>query len=74
MVPIATFNEHPMGFAHKTNSTHRTFFKGDHASASQLATWNNLHPYGNAFDPKRGTTYSNFHNPKEKQPIQQWPM
>jgi hypothetical protein len=74
MVPIAKFNEHPMGFAHKTNSTHRTFFKGEHASASKLSTWNNLHPYGNDFDPNRGTTYGQHHSSKDKQPIQIWPM
>lgn len=30
MVPIAKFNEHPMGFPHKTNSTYRTYHKGDY--------------------------------------------
>lgn len=64
MVPVATFNEHPRGFAHKTNSTHRTFFKGDQTKRADLATWNNLHPYGNDFDPNRGTTYGNLHNSK----------
>jgi len=58
MVPIATFNEHPMGMPHRTNSTHRTFYKGEHVDASKLATWNNLHPYGNDVDPNRMTTYS----------------
>lgn len=74
MVPVAKFNEHPMGFAHKTNSTHRTFYKGDFVPATKLATWNNLHPYGNAFDPMRGTTYSHHHSDKEVTPTQQWPM
>ncbi len=74
MVPVAKFNEHPMGMPHTTNSTHRTFYKGEHVDAAPLATWNNLHPYGNNFDPNRGTTYSNQHGFKDKQPIQQWPM
>ena len=74
MVPIATFNEHPMGFPHKTNSTSRTFHKGEFVKKADLATWNNLHPYGNDFDPNRGSTYGNKHNYKEMQPIQQWPM
>ena len=47
MVPIATFNEHPMGFAHKTNSTHRSHFDGKTCPASDIAKWNNMHPYGN---------------------------
>jgi hypothetical protein len=74
MVPVAKFNEHPMGFPHKANSTHRTFHKGEFVKATDLATWNNLHPYGNAFDPNRGTTYSQHHSDKEQHPIQQWPM
>lgn len=41
---------------------------------ADLATWNNLHPYGNDFDPNRGTTYGKMHNSKEKAPIQNWPM
>ena len=41
---------------------------------ADLATWNNLHPYGNDFDPNRGTTYGKMHNSKEKDPIQNWPM
>ena len=73
MVPIATFNEHPMGFAHKTNSTNRTFHKGQFTKRADLATWNNLHPYGNGFNPDRGTTYGNKHNEKNQPPIQQWP-
>ena len=74
MVPIATFNEHPMGFPHRTNSTNRTYHKGEWTKRADLATWNNMHPYGNGFDPNRGTTYGNMHNSKEMQPIQQWPM
>jgi hypothetical protein len=74
MVPVAKFNEHPMGFPHRTNSTHRTYHDGKYVEASKLATWNNLHPYGNDFDPNRGTTYGDKHNSKEKQPIQMWPM
>lgn len=74
MVPVAKFNEHPLGMPHKTNSTHRTFHKGEYADAAPLATWNNLHPYGNGFDPNRGTTYVQHHGTKEQQPIQQWPM
>lgn len=57
MVPIATFNEHPLGMPHKTTSTHRNFFKGEHTPRADLATWNNLHPYGNEFNPIRGTHY-----------------
>ena len=74
MVPIATFNEHPRGFAHKTNSTHRTFFKGEHVDPSKIATWNNMHPYGNNFNPDRGTHNGDKHGQKQQQPIQQWPM
>jgi hypothetical protein len=74
MVPVAKFNEHPMGFAHKTTSTHRTFHKGDSVPAAKPATWNNLRPYGNNFDPNRGTTYGHHHSDKEQHPIQQWPM
>jgi hypothetical protein len=74
MVPIATFNEHPRGFPHTANSTHRSFFKGEQTKRSDLAKWNNLHPYGNEFDPNRGTTYGNMHSFKEQQPVQQWPM
>ena len=33
-----------------------------------------MHPYGNNFDPNRGTNYSNKHGSKEQQPIQSWPM
>ena len=62
MVPVAKFNEHPMGFPHKTNSTSRTYHKGDFAQVTPIATWSNLHPYGNDFDPNRGTTYENNHN------------
>ena len=74
MVQIATFNEHPMGFPHKTNSTSRTYHKGEFVKRADLATWNNLHPYGNDFDPNRGTTYGNKHNKKDQPPIQNWPM
>lgn len=74
MVPVAKFNEHPLGMQHKTNSTSRTFHKGEFVKRADLATWNNLHPYGNQFNPGRGTTYGNKHNSKEQQPIQQWPM
>ena len=63
-----------MGFPHTANSTHRTFHKGDYVKPSDIATWNNMHPYGNNFDPNRGTTYGNKHGSKEKQPIQMWPM
>ena len=64
MVPVATFNEHPLGLPHRGNSTHRNFYKGQHADATTLATWNNMHPYGNDFDPDRGTTYKNNHGYK----------
>ena len=74
MVPIATFNEHPMGMPHTTNSTSRAFHKGEYSKKADLATWNNLHPYGNSFSPNKGTTSGNQHNKKEMQPIQQWPM
>lgn len=74
MVPIATFNEHPLGMPHRTNSTSRTYHKGEFTKRADLATWNNLHPYGNDFNPERGTTYGTKHNLKEQQPIQQWPM
>ena len=63
-----------MGFPHKTNSTSRTYHDGKHVDPSKLAKWNNLHPYGNDFDPNRGTTYGENHSSKEKQPIQIWPM
>ena len=66
MVPIATFNEHPMGFAHKTNSTNRDHFNGKGCPASDLSRWNNLHPYGNNFNPDRGTQSSDKHNTKGK--------
>lgn len=64
MVPIATFNEHPMGFAHKTNSTHRSHFTGNQCPRSDIATWKNLHPYGNDFNPDRGTHNGDKHNKK----------
>lgn len=73
MVPIATFNEHPMGFPHTTNSTHRTFFDGKTCNPSDIAKWNNLHPYGNDFNPDRGTQYGQKHSSKVKHDIQQWP-
>lgn len=47
---------------HTTNSTSRTFHKGDFTKRADLATWNNLHPYGNGFSPDRGTTYGTKHN------------
>lgn len=64
MVPIATFNEHPMGFPHKTNSTHRSHFTGNQCPRSDIATWKNLHPYGNDFNPDRGTHNGDKHNKK----------
>ena len=74
MVPVAKFNEHPLGIAHRANSTSRIFHKGEFVKRADLATWNNLHPYGNHFNPGRGTTYGVKHNLKEQQDIQQWPM
>lgn len=74
MVPVVEFNEHPHGLPHTANSTHRTFFKGDQTKKADLAKWNNLHPYGNNFDPNRGTTYGGNHNSKEQYPTQNWPM
>jgi len=64
MVPVAKFNEHPMGFPHRTNSTNRTYHKGEHGDAAPLARWNNMHPYGNDFNPDRGTHYGDKHNLK----------
>lgn len=74
MVPIATFNEHPLGMPHRTNSTSRTHFKGEFTKRADLAQWNNMHPYGNDFNREKETAYKTFHNLKEKQPIQVWPM
>jgi hypothetical protein len=74
MVPVATFNEHPLGMPHTANSTSRTHFKGEFTKRSDLATWKNLHPYGNDFNPDKKTTYGTMHNFKDKQPTQQWPM
>ena len=73
MVPIATFNEHPMGFPHTANSTHRSHFDGKWVPRSDIAEWNNLHPYGNDFNPDRGTHYGDKHNSKDQPGIQQWP-
>jgi len=64
MVPVAQFNEHPRGFPHTTNSTQRSHFKGAHKDPADLATWNNMHPYGNDFNPDRGTHYGDKHGPK----------
>lgn len=66
MVPIATFNEHPLGMPHKGISTNNSFFKGEYTPRTELATWNNLNPYGNDFNPMRGTQYENTHGGKSK--------
>lgn len=64
MVPIAVFNEHPMGMPFNTISTQQDHFRGEPYPAAELATWNNMNPYGNDFDPNRNTTYRSFHNSK----------
>ena len=74
MVPIATWDKAPTGLPFNGNSDNRRSYVDPKGSPSKLATWNNLHPYGNAFDPNRGTTYGNLHNFKEKQPIQPFPI
>lgn len=58
----------------KTVTTHQDHFRGEPYPRADLATWNNLHPYGNDFDSNRSTTYRSQHGSKEKQPIQSWPM
>ena len=73
MVPIAAFNQHVRGMPHKTNSSHRDHYRGAPGKQADLATWNNLHPYGNQFNPERGTQYGSTHNGKEIQPTQAWP-
>jgi hypothetical protein len=73
MIPVATFNVHTLGLPHKAKSTSKIFYKGEQVPRSNLATWNNMHPYGNSFDPHRGTTYSSHHSTsKEVLPAQQW--
>ena len=66
MVPIATFNEHPSGLPHKTDSTYQSHYDGKGCPPSKMATWNNLHPYGNDFNPDRGTQYGDKHNKKDR--------
>lgn len=71
MVPFVAWDKAPTGLPFSGNSNHRVSYKDPKgAPSAQLATWNNLHPYGNEFDPNRGTTYSDYHGPKERQPIQ----
>lgn len=71
MVPIAVWDKAPTGMPFAGNSNHRISYKDPQgAPPANLATWNNLHPYGNDFDPNRGTTYQQHHGPKERQPIQ----
>lgn len=75
MVPIAVWNEHPLGLKHKETTTNSRYFKGEFRSRSELATWNNLNPVANdLFNGDKRTMYGSFYGKKERQPIQQWPM
>ena len=47
MVPIATFNEHPSGLKFKPNTTNKDHHTGRYCPRSDIAKWDNLHPYGN---------------------------
>ena len=58
----------------KKNTTNRDHFKGQHTNRSDIAKWNNLHPYGNNFNPNRNTHYESTHNKKDQHPLQKWPM
>ena len=58
MVPIAVWNEHPLGMKHRESSTNSRLMKGEFVSRSELATWNNLNPIANdLFNPKSDTHY-----------------
>lgn len=74
MVPVASWDRAPTGLPFAGNSDYRRSYADPKGSPAELATWNNMHPYGNAFDPRRGTTYGSEHTPKERQPIQAWPI
>lgn len=64
MVPVATWNEHPMGLHFSPKTTHRKHYKGEPYPKADLATWNNMHPYGNDFNQSKPTTYRSTHNIK----------
>lgn len=74
MVPIAVWDKAPTGLPFHGDSDHRRSYKDPKGEPAQLATWNNMHPYGNDFDPNRGTTYGTMHGAKTRQPIQNWPL
>ena len=75
MVPIAVWNEHPLGMKHLADTANSRHFKGKFRSRSELATWNNLNPVANElFDPKKSTMYQTHFGRKELQQNQKWPM
>jgi hypothetical protein len=50
MVPIAVWDKAQTGLDFVGDSNHRQSYKDPKSGPAKLATWNNMHPYGNDFN------------------------